>query len=81
MASIRLLRPSPIVGSLTFAVSIAVWCAGLMLTLLPLYRWMLPNDTVLFFEIHTGFQTLLASVIGVLTLFVAPFITLLGEPR
>ncbi len=68
----------PIVGSLTFTLTIAAWCSGLVLAFLPLYRWLLPRNTVAFFEIRTGFQTLVAAVIGVLVLFVAPFVTLLA---
>jgi signal transduction histidine kinase len=63
------------VGSVTFALAIAVWSAPLALLTLPTYNWALPNGgaDVGLFTVRSVQATILVGLAGLLLLWIAPY--------
>jgi signal transduction histidine kinase len=63
------------VGSLTFALAIALWSAPIALLTLPTYNWALPNGgaDVGLFTVRTVLATVLVGLAGLVLLWVAPY--------
>jgi len=63
------------VGSVTFALAVALWSAAIALLTLPIYNWALPNGgaDVGLFTVHSVPATVLVGLVGLALLWFTPY--------